>query len=106
MGESTGQITFINTHDYVSDVGGTQVTGCMASLKTDDGTEVVLYTQSLRLQHTLEMAYAAKCEVAVDYFDTATSLTEQRPLGKQATDREPVRSFLGPFNLKAMWTLE
>jgi hypothetical protein len=106
MGERTGRITFINSHDYVSDVDGTQVTGCMASLTTDDGTDVILYTQSLRLHHTLEMAYAAKCEMTVDYFDKETSPTEQRPLALQARDGESPRSFSGPFRLKAMWTLE
>ena len=30
MGESTGRIVFINSHDYVSDVTGTPAIGCMA----------------------------------------------------------------------------
>ena len=99
MGESTGRIVFINSHDYVSDVTGTPAIGCMASLRSDGGSEVILYTASLRLQHTLEMAFATKTRVTVDYFDTDASPTEQR-------GREPSSSFLGPFNLKAMWTLE
>jgi hypothetical protein len=99
MGESTGHIVFINSHDYVSDVTGTPAIGCTASLRSDGGSEVVLYTGSLRLQHSLEMAYATKSKVTVDYFDTDASPTEQRGL-------EPSSSFLGPFNLKAMWTLE
>jgi hypothetical protein len=42
MGESAGQIVFINSHDYVSDVTGTAAVGCMASMKTEDGKEVVV----------------------------------------------------------------
>ena len=106
MREYTGRIVFINSHDYVSDVTGTQAIGCMATLKTEDGDGVVFYTQSLRLQHTLEMAYANKCKVAVDYWETEASLTEQGRLVSTATAREPTLSFSGPFNLKAIWTLE
>jgi hypothetical protein len=106
MGESTGQITFINSHDYVSDVLGTEVRGCMASLKADDGTDVVVYTQSQRLQNTLEMAFATKCHVTVDYVDTEMSPAERRPLEEQANGHEAAPDFLGPFNLNAMWTRE
>jgi hypothetical protein len=53
----------------VSDVTGTEAVGCMFSLKTEDGREMVLYTRSLRLQHTLEIVFATKCNVAVDYWD-------------------------------------
>jgi hypothetical protein len=106
MGESTGQIVFINSHDYVSDVTGTEVVGCMASMKTEDGKEVVLYTQSLRLQHTLEMAYAAKRKVTVDYFEAEAPLTEEQRLITAATGGQPAGGFEGPFKLKAMWTLE
>ena len=106
MGESTGQIVSINSHDYVSDVTGTPVIGCMAVLRSDKGSDVVLYTGSLRLQHTLEMAYATKGKVTVDYFETETSPSEQRGLVSASAGREPAPDFLGPFNLKAMWTLE
>jgi hypothetical protein len=106
MGESTGQIVFINSHDYVSDVTGSPVIGCMALLRSDRGSDVVLYTGSLRLQHTLEMAYAAKGRVTVDYFEKEASLNEQRGLPSAPTGREASPDFLGPFNLKAMWTLE
>jgi hypothetical protein len=99
MGESTGRIVFINSHDYVSDVTGTPAIGCLASLRSDDGSEVILYTASLRLQHTLEMAFATKTRVTVDYFDADASPAEQR-------GREPSSRFPGSFNLKAMWTLE
>jgi hypothetical protein len=51
------------------------------------------------LQHTLEMAFAAKARVTVDYFDADASPAERR-------GREPSSGFQGPFNLKAMWTLE
>ena len=104
MGESTGRIVFINSHDYVDDVFGRPVIGCMATLRSADGSDVVLLTQSLRLHHTLEMAYATKCKVTVDYFEAESSLTENRGLRSTAPDRDP--GFLGPFNLKAMWTLE
>jgi hypothetical protein len=100
MGESTGRIVFINSHDYVSDVTGTPAIGCIASLLTDDGgSEVSLYTSSLRLQHTLEMAFATKTRVTVDYFDADASPAEQR-------GREASPGFLGPFSLRAMWTRE
>jgi hypothetical protein len=106
MGESAGQIVFINSHDYVSDVTGTAAVGCMASMKTEDGKEVVLYTQSLRLQHTLEMAYATGRKVRVDYFESEAPLNEQQRLIATAAGAEPAGGFEGPFNLKAMWTLE
>jgi hypothetical protein len=106
MGESTGQIVFVNSHDYVSDILGTPFIGCMANLRGDDGPDVVLYTTSLRLHHTLEMAYATKSRVTVDYFDGEVSLDEQRGLDRTAARREPSSDFLGPFTLKALWTLE
>jgi hypothetical protein len=106
MGESTGKIIFINSHDYVSDVTGTQVVGCIASLATDDGAEVALYTQSLRLQHTLEMAYATKNKVTVDCSENQAQPPERRGLVSTGTSAVPVRSFDGPFRLNAIWTLE
>lgn len=106
MGESTGQIVFINSHDYVSDFTGTATVGCMAFMKATDGKDVVLYTQSLRLQHTLEMAYATTRKVRVDYFESEAQLNEQQRLITTATGAEPAEGFEGPFNLKAMWTLE
>ena len=57
MGETTGRIVFVNSHDYVS-VLGTPAVGCMVVLRGDGDSDVVLNTGSLRLQHTLEMAYA------------------------------------------------
>ena len=99
MGESTGRIVFINSHDYISDVTGTPAIGCTASLRSDGGSEVFLYTASLRLQHTLEMAFATKTRVTADYFDADASPAEQR-------GREPSSSSRGPFNLNAIWTLE
>jgi len=39
MGESTGRIVFINSHDYVSDVTGTPAIGCMASLRSDPSNQ-------------------------------------------------------------------
>jgi hypothetical protein len=75
-------------------------------MKTDDGKDVVLYTQSLPLQHTLEMAYATKRRVTVDYHESEASFNEQQRLMSTATDAEPADGFEGPFNLKAMWTRE
>jgi hypothetical protein len=106
MRETTGRIVFVNSHDYVSDVLATPATGCMVVLRGDGGSDVVLYTGSLRLQHTLEMAYATRARVAVDYVETEAALTEQERLVGTATDRDPSRSFAGPFDLKALWTLE
>lgn len=67
---------------------------------------MALYTKSARLQHTLEMAYATKRNVTVDYFDTEAPLTDQQRLIATATGAERARSFEGPFTLKAMWTRE
>jgi hypothetical protein len=107
VGESVGQIVFINSHDYVSDVKGTDVVGCLASLATQDGAEVALYTRSLRLQNTLEMAYATKSKVAVDYFDVESeSVHSQQSLIGTADRGAMERKLLGPFNLKAIWTVE
>lgn len=106
MGESTGKVVFINSHDYVSDVTGTEVVGCMASLMTEDGKAVDVYTQSLRLQHTLEMAYATRHKVAVDYSEKKVVLAEQRGPVTGTTSAEPTDGFEGPFKLQAMWTLE
>ena len=47
-GESSGTVAFINSHDCVSDASGMAMVGCMASLMTEDGKDVVVYTQSLR----------------------------------------------------------
>jgi hypothetical protein len=88
MGEATGRIVFINSHDYVSDL-----------LTSDDGSN-----GSLRLQQTLEIADASKARVAVDYFEVEASLPEQQRLVSAVTDRELSSGFLGPFNLKVMWT--
>jgi hypothetical protein len=107
MGESTGHIVFINSHDYVSDVTATEAVGCMASLTTDDGTEVVLVTPSLRLQHTLEMLYATQHRVTADYEHVAAPFNnEQQRLISKSRNAEAVDGFEGPFILKAIWTLD
>ena len=105
MGESSGVIVFINSHDYVSQASGMEVVGCMASLMPEEGKEVVVYTQSLRLQHTLEMAYATKHKVLLDYSETVEPAEQRGPVTK-ATAAEPVGGLEGPFKLQAMWTLE
>jgi hypothetical protein len=104
MSEKTGKIVFINSHDYVSDITGETWVGCLASLRLGDDTEVFLYTESLRLHQTLEMAYATGRTVTVSYWD-------QTP--KNVGDREPVTQTMatrkasgGPFTVKAIWTFE
>jgi hypothetical protein len=106
MDESTGQIVFINSHDYVSEVTGEQYVGCLAFMKTEDGKDVALYTKSLRLQHTLEMAYASKSKVTIDYFETVVPVGERQRLLTTATHAATNQSFEGPFTLKAIWTRE
>ena len=105
MGESTGRIDFINSADYVSDVLGTHVSGCTATLLTEDGQTVVLYTQSLRLHHTLEMAYATGKLVTADYAAQVTLAEERGPVTRSTAADSPA-DFEGPFRLQAMWTLE
>jgi len=106
MGESTGRITFINSHDYVSDVTGTAAVGCLASLTCDDGNVVDLYTQSARLQHTLEMAYSTQRRVTVDFADGQVTPNEQRKPATSSTSNGPSRRLEGPYRLEALWTLE
>jgi hypothetical protein len=101
--ERSGWITFINSHDYYSDVLQKEYKGCLASVDHDAGT-TLLYTTSERLQHTLEMAFATKVRVTVDF--VATELDRN-------TLNETLRSVAdmiagaadGPFTLKAIWTL-
>jgi len=48
--QCTGRIRFINSHDYVSDLDGRPVAGCLASLRTEGDTNVV----QLRAVSTLD----------------------------------------------------
>jgi hypothetical protein len=50
MSEKSGTIVFINSHDYLTDITGENWVGCLASLYLGDGQEILLYTESLRLQ--------------------------------------------------------
>lgn len=84
MGESTDRIRFINSHDYVGDLDDRPVAGCLASLRTEGDTNVVLYMRSLRLRHTLEMVYAATCVVTVDYSEEDT--TRRSAIARNAGD--------------------
>jgi hypothetical protein len=99
-GERTGVVVFINSHDYVSDASGATWVGCLAALKHEAGT-TALYTTSLRLQHTLEMAYATKAKVTVSWQGpwplVGRAPKELRP-AKTADD--------GPFLVAAIWTRE
>ncbi len=107
MGESTGHIVFINSHDYVSDVTATEAAGCMAYLTTDDGTDVVLVTQSPRLQHTLELLYATHHRVTAEYEQVPVVFNdEQQRLITKSRNVGAADGFEGPFILKAIWTLD
>jgi len=76
MDERAGQIVFINSHDYVS--GGQDVVGCLAFIRADDGKETALYTKSLRLQQTLEMAYASKRKVRLSFWPEKADAAENQ----------------------------
>src|SRR5688572_10157443 len=103
MSEKSGKIVFINSHDYLSDITGENWVGCLASLHLGDGKEISLYTESFRLQQTLEMAYATGRTVAVSYWDQAPkSVGEREPVAHATTTRQASD---GPFVVKAIWTL-
>jgi hypothetical protein len=104
MGEASGTIRFINSHDYVSDITGENWVGCLASLRLSEGEEISLYTESLRLQQTLEMTYATGRTVTVSYWDqTPGTIGEREPVAHAIATRRAAR---GPFLVKAIWTLE
>jgi len=104
MGEQSGKIVFINSHDYVSDITGEKWVGCLASLRLGDSTEMFVYTESLRLHQTLEMAYATGRAVTVSYWDeTPTDMGDRDPVAQVMATREASD---GPFIVKAIWTLE
>jgi hypothetical protein len=104
MSENSGKIVFINTHDYVSDITGEHYVGCLASLHLGDGKEISLHTESLRLQQTLEMAYATGRTVTVNYWDRAPkSIGEREPVAQATSTR---KASDGLFVVKAIWTLE
>ena len=105
MSDSTGRIVHLDSFDYVSDFDGFEARGCMATMTTDDGTSVVFWTQSMRLQHTLEMAYATQRRFGAEYFDNGPDLSDESAPVRRMRDREPL-GFLGPFELKAVWTME
>jgi hypothetical protein len=104
MSEKSGKIIFINSHDYTSDITGEKWIGCLASLSPDNGAEILLYTESLRLQQTLEMAYATGRKVMVNYWDhTPKSIGEREPVAQATINRKESG---GMFVVKAIWTLE
>ena len=104
-GERTGLINFINSHDYVSDVTGEEFIGCLAFIRAADGRETALYTKSLRLQHTLEMAYAGKRKVSVSFWEKKLE-SVQRNMKDASLAGKADGGFDGPFTLKALWTME
>ena len=104
MSEKSGKIVFINSHDYVSDITGENWVGCLASLRSGDSAEIFLYTESLRLHQTLEMAYATGRTVAVSYWDQAPKdIGEREPVAQAMATR---KASGGMFVVKAIWTLE
>lgn len=104
MGEQSGKIVFINSHDYTSDITGEEWVGCLASLRLSDGEEIFLYTSSLRLHQTLEMAYATARTVTVSYWDQTPQGVGGREPVTQAVARRDASG--GLFTVKAIWTLE
>jgi hypothetical protein len=108
--ERTGVIIFLNTHDYISDLGGHEWRGCMASIKHDAG-ETLLYTTSQRLQQALETAYTAKAKVTVSFADrSVASIADAKgdpEVGKWlSAARAKSGTSDGPFALRAIWTSE
>lgn len=104
MSEQSGKIVFINSHDYVSDITGETWIGCLASLRLADSKEIFLYTESLRLHQTLEMAYATGRTVTVSYWDkTPKDVGEREPVAQVMADRKEPG---GMYIVKAIWTLE
>lgn len=104
MSENSGKIVFINSHDYISDITGEKWIGCLASLRLSDESEIFVYTESLRLHHTLEMAYATGRTVTVSYWDEAPENIDGRePVAQVMAAREAAG---GLFIVKAIWTLE
>jgi hypothetical protein len=92
--ERTGVITFLNIHDYVSNISGRRYDGCLAELEQGDAQSVMLYTTSQRLQAALIMSYITKSRVTV-------SIAEKADV---ASDIEGGLSpFEGPFTVKAVW---
>jgi hypothetical protein len=104
MTEKSGKIVFVNSHDYLSDITGENWVGCLASLQLGDGTEIFLYTESLRLHQTLEMAYATGRTVSVSYWDQIPkNMDEREPVAQAIAARKAAN---GMFIVKAIWTLE
>jgi hypothetical protein len=92
--ERTGVITFLNIHDYVSEISGHRYDGCLAELEQDDASAVLLYTTSHRLQAALIMSYVSKSRVTV-------FLAEGADVASDIKRRSS--SFEGPFTVKAVW---
>ena len=106
MGESTGRISFINSHDYVSDLDGTpgrRLPGFLENRGRHGRRPVNAISASAT--HPGD-GLRGQVRSHGRLFDTETSLADQRPLETQATDRGPARSFEGPFQLRAVLTLD
>jgi hypothetical protein len=101
--ERVGIVTFLNIHDYVSDVTGQHWDGCLASLNSEDGKQTAIYTTSQRLQAALVLGFHTKSRVRA-------VLDDRDPFSKADADAEKVLSMSGssegPFRLKAVYTLE
>ena len=104
MSDKTGTIVGINSHDYVSDVNGKKWNGCLATLRSPEGERVSFYTESLRLQQTLEMAYATGRRVTVNHWDEPSRTAEA--LGPTASADMKGAAGDELFIVKAIWTRE
>jgi len=100
---ATGSITFINSHDYKSD--DTPVEGCLATMLARDGRLVFFYTTSLRLHHTLEMAYATGRSFSVTYETEALRRDTLPPL-EGLSENVAAEEIKGPFKPRAIFTVD
>ena len=100
MDERVGTIVFINSHDYVSRETGEKWAGCLSAIRADDGHETLLYTESLRLQHTLEMAFASGRKFRVRFWPDKSDRDRPLEVGNR------IGGLDGPYILKAIWTAD
>jgi hypothetical protein len=101
MGEATGNIAFLNVHDYISDFDGRKWRGCLALLKGEDSKDVSLYTESDLLVAGLVMAYLSKARVTVSYGQSWPSATQKdfMMLRESLSNANPDQTFV----VKAIW---
>jgi len=102
-GEKTGVITFVNSWDYTPQIGP-PLSGCFVVIDHDAG-QTVVWTKSQRLQNTLEMAFAGKVRVTVDYqVNAADSKVPEDHLSVVIRRAGLGGTIDGPYILNYMWT--